>query len=192
MIKKILLIVSLILMTTLYGCEKEKISDAQKFAEEYTEVSEYNYFVYRSGEEIIKILEHGTGIIYLGFPECPWCQAYVPMLDEVADVEGLEKIYYFNILEDRKNNTETYQKIVNILEEHLQYDEEGNKRIFVPAIISVLEGEIIGFDDETSYDTKGFDSPEEYWTEEEKSDLKKKLTNIISEIVDNKCTDCNK
>lgn len=192
MIKKILLIVSLILMTTLYGCEKEKIPDAQKFAEEYTEVSEYNYFVYRSGEEIIKILEHGTGIIYLGFPECPWCQAYVPMLDEVADVEGLEKIYYFNILEDRKNNTETYQKIVNILEEHLQYDEEGNKRIFVPAIISVLEGEIIGFDDETSYDTKGFDSPEEYWTEEEKSDLKKKLTNIISEIVDNKCTDCNK
>ena len=55
MIKKILLITSLILLTILYGCEKEKISDATRFAEEYTEVSEYNYFVYRSGEEIVKI-----------------------------------------------------------------------------------------------------------------------------------------
>ena len=45
---------------------------------------------------IVKILEHGTGVVYLGFPECPWCQAYVPMLNEVADIEGLEKIYYFN------------------------------------------------------------------------------------------------
>ena len=191
MIKKILLIASLILVTTLYGCKKEEISDAQKFAKEYTKVSEYNYFVYRSGEEIIKILEHGTGVVYLGFPECPWCQAYVPMLDEVADIEGVEKIYYFNVLEDRKNNTETYQKMVKILEEYLQYDDEGNKRIYVPAAIFILDGEIIGFDDETSYDTHGFEDPADYWTEDETSELKKKLSSIMSEIVDNKCTDCN-
>lgn len=188
--KKLLFIIPILFVFLLVGCKKEE-TDAQKFAKEYTTVTEDNYFVYRDIEEIIKILEHGTGVVYLGFPECPWCQAYVKTLNEVADIEGLEKIYYFNILEDRKNNTEKYQEIVNILNDYLQYDNEGNKRVYVPAIISVVEGEIVGFDDETAYDTKGFEKPEEYWTEEEISDLKIKLTDMMDKVLDNKCTDCN-
>ena len=191
--KKILLIIPLVLTFILVGCTKDKKeTDSEKFAKEYNNITEDNYFVYRDIDEIIKILEHGTGVVYLGFPECPWCQAYVPMLNEVADIEGLEKIYYYNIYEDRKNNTASYQQIVNLIGEYLQYDEEGNKRIYVPAIIVVSEGQIIGFDDETAYDTKGLEKPEEYWIEEEILDLKQKLTTMISEVVDNSCNDCNK
>lgn len=189
--KKYLLIIPILLVLLLTGCKENK-TDAERFAEEYSTMTEYNYYVYKDIDEIIKILEHGTGAVYLGFPECPWCKAYVPMLNEVADIGGLEKIYYYNILEARKNNTKEYQKIVSILDEYLQYDEEGNKRIFVPAVIFVSKGKIIGFDDETSYDTKGFESPEDYWTEEEQKDLKTKLSSYISQIVDNSCTDCNK
>ena len=104
---------------------------------------------------------------------------------------AFENDYYYNILEDRKDNTDNYKKIVSLLNEHLQYDDEGNKRVYVPAVIVVSEGEIIGFDDETSYDTKGFEDPADYWTDEEVSDLKMKLTDMISQVVDNKCTDCN-
>ena len=190
--KKILLIIPIIFALLLTACTKEeKETDAEIFAKEYTQVTEDNYFVYRTSEQIIKILENGTGVVYLGFPECPWCQSYVKMLNEVADIEGLEKIYYLNILEDRKNNTEDYQKIVEILKDHLQYDDEGNKKIYVPAVIVVSKGEIIGFNDETSYDTKGFENPEDYWTEEEISDLKLNLTDMINQVLDNKCTDCN-
>ena len=60
------------------------MTDAQKFAREYKEVSENNVFVYKNIDEIIQIMEEGTGIVYLGFPECDWCQAYVKYLDEVA------------------------------------------------------------------------------------------------------------
>lgn len=189
--RKLLLVIILLLTLTLTAC-KENISDSQKFAEEYTEVPEYNVFVYKDSEEIIKILEHGTGIVYLGFPECPWCQAYVPILSEVADIEGIDKIYYFNILNERKENTQNYQKMVSILSDYLQYDDEGNKRIYVPAIIAVIDGQIIGFDDESSYDTLGYDDPKDYWTEDRKENLKKRLTEMISEVADNKCSDCNK
>ena len=190
--KKILLIIPIIFALLLTACTKEeKETDAKKFAKEYTQITEDNYFVYRTSDEIIKILENGTGVVYLGFPECPWCQSFVKMLNEVADIEGLEKIYYLNILEDRKNNTEDYQKIVEILKDHLQYDDEGNKKVFVPAVIVVSKGEIIGFNDETSYDTKGFENPEDYWTEDEVSDLKLNLTDMINQVLDNKCTDCN-
>lgn len=190
--KKKILIISILFAFLLVGCTKEeKESDSKKFAKEYTEISDDNYFIYKNSKEIIKILEHGTGVIYIGFPECPWCQAYVPMLNEIADIEGLEKIYYYNILEDRKNNTEDYKKIVELTKEHLQYDNEGNKRVYVPAVIVVSKGEIVGFDDETSYDTKNYEKPEEYWTQEEVKDLKTKLTDMINKVIDNKCTDCN-
>lgn len=186
----ITLILSVLLLTSCKG--KETISDSKKFASEYTQVQEYNVFTYRSEDEIIKILEHGTGIVYLGFPECPWCQAYVPILNEVADIEGLDKVYYYNILKDRQDNTEVYQKLVSILSDNLRYDEEGNKRIYVPAVISVVEGKITGFDDESSYDTLGFNDPKDYWTEERIKNLKLKLTNMISPVVENKCSECNK
>lgn len=186
----ITLILSVLLLTSCKG--KETISDSKKFASEYTQVQEYNVFTYRSEDEIIKILEHGTGIVYLGFPECPWCQAYVPILNEVADIEGLDKVYYYNILKDRQDNTEFYQKLVSILSDNLRYDEEGNKRIYVPAVISVVEGKITGFDDESSYDTLGFNDPKDYWTEERIKNLRLKLTNMISPVVENKCSECNK
>ena len=81
---------------------------------------------------------------------------------------------------------------MSILSDNLRYDEEGNKRIYVPAVISVVEGKITGFDDESSYDTLGFNDPKDYWTEERIKNLKLKLTNMISPVVENKCSECNK
>ena len=96
----------------IYQKSKEVLTttDAVKFSEEYDTVSKDNVFVYRSLSEINKILENGSGIVYLGFPECPWCKRYVVYLNEVAKDEGAAKIYYHNISEDRKNNTEEYQE----------------------------------------------------------------------------------
>ena len=180
-------------LISFYYLNLTKVTDASKFKEEYSRVSEDNVFVYRTDKEIIDILKHGTGIVYLGFPECPWCQAYVSYLDEVAKETKIEKIYYLNILEIRKNNTREYQEIVSLLDNYLSYDEEGKKRIYVPTIVAVKEGEIIGFDDETSHDTKGYETPEEYWKNEDLDGLKAKLEKMFSETVKNVCTtDCNK
>ena len=171
--------------------DDNKIDDAKKFKSEYTNVSDDNPFVYRSVDQIINILEKGTGVVYLGFPECPWCQAYVPYVEEVAKKVGIDKVYYFNIKEDRKNNTEEYQKIVKILDVYLSND-EGNKRIYVPAIIIVQNGKIVEFDDETSKDTKGYKTPEEYWKNEDLDALKTKLEKSFNEIKSTVCkSGCN-
>ena len=166
-------------------------SDAIKFASEYTTVTKDNVFVYRNAKEIINILEHGTGVVYLGFPECPWCQTYVKYLNEVAINIGVEKIYYFNILEDRTNNTEDYKKIVSLLENQLQYDEEGNERIFVPHVTIVREGKLVGYDFETSKDTLGFTLPNDYWNEEKVTDLKEKLHSYMLEVIKDDCLSCD-
>ena len=172
--------------------ETDTITDNVKFSQEYGSVSEDNVFCYKSIEEIINILEHGTGVVYLGFPECPWCKEYVIYLNNVAKASECEKVYYFNILNDRKENTDNYQKIVNILKDYLPYDDEGNKRIYVPAVIAVKDGKIIAFDDETAKDTKGYDTPQEYWKNEDLDGLKKKLAEMFEETSNSKCTSgCN-
>lgn len=169
-------------------------TDAEKFAKEYTEVPEDNVFVLRSAEEVIKLMKYGTGVVFLGFPECPWCQTYAKYLNEVAEEVGIDKIYYYNILEDRTNNTEVYQEIVSLLGDTLDYDNEGNPRIYVPNVSFHVGGKIIGSDNETAKDTKGFSSPEEYWSDDEVSELKAKLTNYMEEVYtsSNMCTTCNK
>lgn len=167
-------------------------ADAIKFKGEYTKISDDNVFVYRDMEEIIKILENGRGIVYLGFPECPWCQAYVPYLNDVAKEVGISKIYYYNILNDRKEETDNYKKILELLGEYVEYNDEGNKRIYAPTVIFVDNGKIIGMDSETAKDTKGFEKPEDYWTDEEVKDLKTRLRNLAEQVKDSTCSDCNK
>lgn len=192
-VKYIILGVLLLLIASLVVyfvfIKKDNNTDNIKFSKEYTSVSKDNVFVYRSKDEIINILEHGTGIVYLGYPECPWCMAYVPLLNEIAKNEGIEKIYYYNIREDRKNNTEFYQKVVSILNDYLNYDEEGKKRIFVPNVTFVKEGKIIFNDNETSLISEG--TPSEYWTEEKKNLFNEKFRKNINELLDDVCTSCN-
>lgn len=167
-----------------------KPSAAEKFAKEYTNVSKNNVFVYSTGAEILKILENGTGVIYLGFPECQWCQSYVPILNETAKEAGIEKIHYFNILEDRKNNTAVYKKIVKLLNENLLYDDEGNRRVYVPDVTIVNKGTIVGHDNESSLVTESDGTPNEYWTKEKKEALKTRLTTYFNKISSGVCTSC--
>lgn len=187
----ILFMIGVISLVLFLKKDKKTVSDMEKFSAEYHEVAKNNVFVYRNIDEIINILEKGIGIVYLGFPECKWCQRYTKYLNEVAMDMGISKIYYYNIREDRKLNTENYQKIVSILENYLQNDEEGNKRIYVPSAIALKKGEIVGFDDETAWDTKGFETPDEYWNTDEVNDLKEKLEKMIADTGSNICTECN-
>ena len=180
-------------LTYFFLIKKEEVTpDNVKFAKEYTKISEDNLFKYKTLEEVNKILTKGTGVVYLGFPECPWCQEYVKYIDEVSKSVGLDKVYYSNILDDRKNDAEEYKETVKILSDYLSNDDEGNKRVYVPSVIVVSSGKIVMFDDETAKDTKGYDSPKEYWQNENLTALKTKLTDSFEKVKSNACTDCNK
>lgn len=191
--KIIIIIVSVLVLVGLaigsyfiFGNKEE----VKNFKDEYTLVSDDHVFEYKTSEEIIKILKNGTGIVYLGFKECPWCQKYAQILDELSYEESIDVIYYYDIRQDREENNETYQEIVSLLKEHLDFDQEGNPRIFVPDVTFVKKGEIIYHTNETSL-ISGEITPEEYWTEEKTNQTKDTLRPYIKEINDKMCTDCN-
>lgn len=185
----ILVIIVLFVGLIIFFMTRDKV-ETKNFSDEYTSVPKDNLFVYRDSDEIIKILKNGTGIVFLGFPECPWCQAYAPILDEVAKEEGVEKIYYYNILEDRKNNTKEYKEMVKLLKKYLDFDEEGNERIFVPEVAFVVKGLIVASDNETSL-ISGETTPEEYWTNSKKQETKERLRVYINQVLNEKCEECS-
>ena len=141
------------------------VSDAAKFKSEYPRVAADNRFVYASEDEVLRVFDSGSGVVFLGFPQCPWCQRLSEYVDRAARAEGIDKIYYLNIRDARANNNEVYQKLVKKLESYLDKDDNGKPRIFVPDVSIVKNGKIIGRYKEES---TGDDSitPDKYWTTE--------------------------
>lgn len=168
-----------------------QITDAQKFKKEYPATSDNNTFVFKSVEDTIKQLESGTGAIYFGFPECPWCQKYVEYLDQVARQHNV-KVTYYNIKQIRSDNTAEYQKIVNLLKNHgLNTDKNGQPRIFVPELVVVKDGKILSRDNSTALNSSDKDgTPTEWWNQERIASIKTKLSEMLKPL-ENCGTTCN-
>lgn len=159
--------------------------DSLNFIKEYSNVSKDNKFIYADVNKILEIINGGTGIIFFGFPSCPWCQVYVPVLDEVIKEKNIDKVYYYNPKEIRQNETEEYKEIVKVLKAYLDKDDENNERLYVPHVFAIKNGKVIG--ENNSMSTMSGNA-KEYFTEEKKSELKTILTNIVSDYSDT-CSD---
>jgi hypothetical protein len=170
-----------------------QMSDSARFAQEYPLVGADNIFVYKNADETADILANGRGVVFIGFKECPWCQLYAVFLHDVAREMEIDKIYYCDILEDRENNSESYRRIASILAGRLQYDDEGRPRVYVPDVSIVSRGRIIARDFETSKETLGYDTPQEYWNDERVNALKERLRagmGILQQIISYSCNAC--
>ena len=135
------------------------------------EINRKNPFVYSSAEEIVKKIENKeTFYVYFGSSYCPWCRSVMEKLIEVANEKNISKIYYVDIWEgDHKEILRDTYKLVDgklektqeggpfydeilkyfdsVLADYTLTDEDGNvvsvgeKRIFAPNIISVVDGQ---------------------------------------------------
>lgn len=171
--------------------DKSKVNTTSdtKFSDEYTLVSKNNVFVYSTIDEVANMLENGTGIIFMAYPECPWCQYYAKYLNEVALENNIKEIYYLDIRKDRQINSSKYTKIVKLLGSELYSDDSGKAKVYAPDLTFVKNGKIITHDNETSIVKYGM-KESDYWTIDVINDFKNKITNYIREY-DTACSTCN-
>lgn len=142
-------------------------------------------------KKALSMLKNGTGALFIGYPECEWCQYYVKNLNKLAKAEKNEVIYYWNIKTAREKENEYYKEAVKLLDKYINYDDLGNKRIYVPALIGLKSSEIFFFDDETSLDLKGAKTPEEYWTNDRLKIHEEKIIKFLNELKSFECSSCN-
>ena len=198
-----------------FNNDKETVSsnDNIKFVEEYEEyngketpyggkyleieVPQDNKVKYSSYDEIYSILEDGTGVIYFGFPTCPWCRNLVPVLVDASNEAGIDTIYYFNNKEDRdvkelvdneivikKNGTQNYYKLVDKLEsvlgEYEGLNDSSIKRLYYPTVIFVKDGKIV---DSHIGTVDSQENPSIFLDKQQYEELKTTLVNKMTKLI---------
>lgn len=218
--KKIIISLMLISAFILTGCQNKEKTDAVKFKEEYENlnnqvvndkkyleltIDKKNPIKYKTAEEIVDIIKNKTGIIYLGYPECPWCRNAVPVLLEAAKQTGVNDIYYLNMydIRDKKElkdgkvvtveeGTEGYKKILEALGDkasvYKDLNDESIKRIYVPLVVFVENGKVVAIQESTVESQK---DPYFKLTEEQEKELlniyKDNIHKVYNDMCDESC-----
>lgn len=188
------LILALLCGCTGSGNNEEKPEETAEtvtpdLSREYRKLPKENHFQVIEKESLTNILSHGTAILFLGFPECPWCQAYIPILEEVL-AENDALCDYYNIYAYKKSDREFYDSIAALIqegndtgEEIIQYDNDGLQVIYMPLVLFIEKGRITAFDNETCMEDSSVITPDKYWSSAKRSALKEKLDPYVKEIV---------
>ena len=169
------------------------------------EVDSENPIIYKSGQEILDVLENENAIVYFGFSSCPWCRNVVPILLEAAKENNLDKIYYVDILNMRdqykfsgsiepeliKKGTDAYYEILKFLDKKLEKyyvtDDSGNmydtgvKRLYAPTVVAVKDGKALDLHVSTLDSQK---DPYVALSDEQKEELKDIYKDLIKQIKD--------
>lgn len=168
---------------------------------EYTQLPEANQFYYMEKDGVETLLLHGTGILFFGFPECPWCQAYLPQLNEVLLANDAKAAYY-NIYTDKTADRTFYDMIAKDIESVndtgspiVQYNNDGKQIIYMPLTLFIKNGRIVYDNNETSTEDAKVIQPADYWTQEKKTALKAVLNSAAADIkaaqVENEAKGCD-
>lgn len=187
--KKLMVVIDILLGAILVGIMTFGIyqylkSDGEKFKAEYEalnnenvniNISKNNPIKYVTLDEVFDIIQNKTGVIYFGFPGCPWCRNMIPVLFEAAKNNNIDTIYYFNPRDIRKSDNEDYNKLKEILNEYLSEDENGQKVLYVPDVYFIKDGKIVGHHLGT---VDSQEDPTISLTDEEKNEL----LNIFNEL----------
>lgn len=147
---------------------------------DYPGLPEDHLFTGATSDEIIGIFQSGSGVVFLGFPECPWCQKFAPILNEAAKGE-VDRIYYLNIKKLLETNPTKYQELMTFITPYLGKNEDGEPVLTTPDVSVVKDGEIIGRHElEPSADNEK--TPGTYWTSERKQRAITNMRGYMHEI----------
>lgn len=171
-----LMIIVIVILNIFYISNNKVTKDEKKFKWEYerfnnrknndkkkyvsVNIENKNKVVSLSEKETVKLLEKGSGVIYFGYPECPWCRNMIEPLISAIEESGLTNFYYYNAYESRdeksldedgnvitsKNGTKSYNRILELLGDKASVYEGLNdnsiKRLYFPTVVFVKEGKI--------------------------------------------------
>ncbi len=170
----------------------QKNDNGKKYPEVKLENSNVK-IIYASYDQVFNVLKK-DGIIYFGFPTCPWCRNALPSLIKAADEAGVKEIYYMDNKDDRdiktledgkikeeKKASNDYEKLLKELGDKVSVYEGLNddsiKRLYYPTVVVVKEGKITDYIEGTVDSQK---DPYKPLTKDEQKELVKKYENAFA------------
>ena len=161
---------------------KTKLADNIRFSNDYKDISKNNIFKYVGEYEVLDLFNGKSAVLFMGFPSNIWSHYYADYLNEIAILNEIETIYYYDFKRDRSMNNQAYNTITNYLKDYLVIDDSGNMDIKAPTFVVLKQGKIVYYDDTLAY-LKGDIAPEDYFSENKKQQTKFNLDKVIKEYL---------
>ena len=147
-------------------------------------------FIQISFTESFRLFEEGgTGMLVYSYPDCPYCNRAVPVLNEAAKEKGI-KVYYVDVYEPEMTTDTTeeqfYEDLYHLYDlldpilEKMTNETTGEiePAFYVPEVVAIKDGEIVGHHCSLTDDFVLEDS-ETQMTDEQRQELKDDYLRLI-------------
>ena len=158
------------------SCEQEEINEAKMLSKDFDPMS---------FEEAIAFFEDKqSGLLYFGFPNCPWCQEVVPILHELAS-QAHVPVYYIQTRDEegiRLYTDSQRDDIAPYLNDFIRNNAKGEPTLYVPLVLAIENGQVIKGHQGT---ISGHNAHEEELTSVQKQELQEDLSELVNLVAQN-------
>lgn len=177
-----ILIVCFIFIGNKYTDEdKDKVVSINDY---YKNISYEKYEVVR-GKKLISLLEEGKHLILVGNKNSEYSKKYIEELTPILEELKIDKIYYYDLINDKAQANSNYYKIIELLEGYLTTTDTSEKNLLSPSFYIIDNGKVKYYNIETVA-MKNTDTIESYWNVQTEFNFRLEITTAINKFYLNK------
>lgn len=188
-IRKIIYIIIFIAMITcfIYLGNKYASDDKQKVItinDYYQNVKKDRYEIVR-GAKLISLLKEGNNLIMIGNKNSEYSKKYIEELDMILEELEIDKVYYYDLINDKAQENSNYYEIVELLKGYLTTTDTSKNNLLSPSFYIVTDGKVNYYNVETSA-MKNTDTIESYWNVQNEFNFRQEISSAINKYYLNK------
>ena len=150
----------------------------------YKDIQKDNFEVI-NGTKFIKLFDKGKHIVVIGSSQSEYSQKYIEEINKIVEELKPNKVYYYDIINDKAQGNSNYYRLVEKLDGYLITTDTSVNNLLSPSFYIIENGKVKYYNIETSA-MKNTDTVKDYWNEEKEIKFKEEITNAINKYYLNK------
>jgi hypothetical protein len=150
----------------------------------YKDVEKDKFEVIR-GARLINLLKSGNNLIFIGSSQYEYSIKYMELINEVVKEINVDKVYYYDIVNDKSQLNSNYYEIVEALSGSLTTSDSTKNNLVAPSFYILNDGEVKYYNTQTAV-MKNTDNVDKYWTEEKELLFRSEIITAINDYYLNK------
>lgn len=144
-----------------------------------------NKFKIVKGRELISLLKKGKHLIVIGNKDSDYSEKYMEEINAIVTELEIDKIYYYDLINDKVQGNSNYYEIVELLDGYLVTTDTSRKNLFAPSFYIIDNGKVKYYNVE-AIAMKNTDTVQTYWDQEKEFSFNYEVTDAINKYYLNK------
>lgn len=182
-LRKVIYFILFALMILAFVYFGEKYADNSKdkvlTISDYYENIDDDYITVIGSTKMINYLKNGNNIILIGSSTSSWSKAYIEKLNVIFKDNDVDKIYYYDLDNDKTQKNSSYYDIRELLKGNLITTDGSNNNLLAPSLYIINDGKVLYYNVDTVA-MKNTISVDEYWNEEKTEEFTLEINEALS------------